>query len=76
MRTEEITGLFSAKEGLLTRAERYFEVGPALAFKIPIFGVWIIWILANITALQRIWAVWAQAHTSQKKISVKEYKNG
>ena len=66
---------FSAKEGLLTRAERYFVLGPALAFNIPVIGVWIIAILANFTALQRIWVVRAQAHASEKKISAKEYKN-
>ncbi len=53
---------FSAKEGLLTRAERYFVLGPSLAFNIPVIGVWIIAILANITALQRIWVVRSQAH--------------
>ncbi len=66
---------FSAKEGLLTRAERYFVLGPSLAFNIPVIGVWIIAILANFTALQRIWVVRAQAHGSEKKISAKEYKN-
>jgi CDP-diacylglycerol---glycerol-3-phosphate 3-phosphatidyltransferase len=53
---------FSAKEGLLTRAERYFVLGPSLLFNIPVIGVWIIAILANFTALQRIWVVRAQAH--------------
>jgi CDP-diacylglycerol--glycerol-3-phosphate 3-phosphatidyltransferase len=53
---------FSAREGLLTRAERYFVLGPTLLFNIPIIGVWIIAILANFTALQRIWVVRAQAH--------------
>ncbi len=53
---------FSAKEGLLTRAERYFVLGPALLFDIPVIGIWIIAILANFTALQRIWVVRAQAH--------------
>lgn len=66
---------FSAKEGLLTRAERYFVLGPSLAFNLPVIGVWIIAILANFTALQRIWIVRAQAHTSGKKITAKEYKN-
>jgi len=53
---------FSAREGLLTRAERYFVLGPSLLFNIPVIGVWIIAILANFTALQRIWVVRAQAH--------------
>ncbi len=57
---------FSAKEGLLTRAERYFVLGPSLALNYPVIGVWIIAILANLTALQRIWVVRAQAHSKMK----------
>jgi len=57
---------FSAREGLLTRAERYFVLGPALLFNIPAIGVWIIAILANFTALQRIWVVRAQAHDKMR----------
>ena len=53
---------FSAREGLLTCAERYFVLGPSLLFNIPVIGVWIIAILANFTALQHIWVVRAQAH--------------
>ena len=52
---------FSAKEGLLTRAERYLVLGPALVFNYPVIGVWIIAILSNFTALQRIWVVRSQA---------------
>ncbi|HVN15297.1 MAG TPA: CDP-alcohol phosphatidyltransferase family protein [Anaerolineales bacterium] len=63
---------FSAKEGLLTRAERYLVLGPSLLFNYPVIGVWIIAILANFTALQRIWIVRSQAHASLKKLSVKE----
>ena len=63
---------FSAKEGLLTRAERYLVLGPALLFNIPIIGVWIIAVLANFTALQRIWYVRAQAHANGKRVLAKE----
>ncbi len=63
---------FSAREGLLTRAERYLVLGPCLLFNIPAVGVWIIAVLANFTALQRIWSVRAQAHTNSKKILAKE----
>ena len=63
---------FSAKEGLLTRAERYLVLGPTLLFNIPILGVWIIAILANFTALQRIWHVRAQAHANAKRVLAKE----
>src|SRR6185436_17518394 len=60
---------FSAKEGLLTRAERYLVLGPALLLNAPMVGVWIIAVLANFTALQRIWLVRAQAHETIKKPS-------
>lgn len=63
---------FSAKEGLLTRAERYLVLGPTLLFNIPLIGVWIIAILANFTALQRIWYVRAQAHANMKRVLAKE----
>ncbi|MGE5074059.1 MAG: CDP-alcohol phosphatidyltransferase family protein [Anaerolineae bacterium] len=63
---------FSAKEGLLTRAERYLVLGPTLLFNVPAIGVWIIAILANFTALQRIWYVRAQAHANMKRVLVKE----
>ena len=57
---------FSACEGLLTRAERYFVLGLSLLFSIPVIGVWIIAVLANFTALQRIWLVRAQAHDKMR----------
>lgn len=65
---------FSAREGLLTRAERYLVLGPSLLFNIPVIGVWIVAILANFTALQRIWHVRAQAHanTNAKRVLAKE----
>lgn len=63
---------FSAKEGLLTRAERYLVLGPTLLFNIPLIGVWIIAVLANFTALQRIWSVRTQAHADMKRMIAKE----
>ncbi len=63
---------FSAKEGLLTRAERYLVLGPTLLFNIPVVGVWIIAVLANFTALQRIYYVRAQAHANAKQVIAKE----
>jgi CDP-diacylglycerol--glycerol-3-phosphate 3-phosphatidyltransferase len=53
---------FNAKIGILTRVERYLVMAPALIINLPIIGLWIIAILANLTALQRIWQVWNQAH--------------
>lgn len=46
-----------AKVGLLTRVERYFIIGPALLFQVPIWGVTIVAVGANFTALQRIFHV-------------------
>jgi len=63
---------FSAREGLLTRAERYIVLGPSLLFNIPVTGVWIIAVLANFTALQRISSVRTQAHANAKKMFAKE----
>jgi CDP-diacylglycerol--glycerol-3-phosphate 3-phosphatidyltransferase len=42
------------KVGVLTRFERYIVLAPSLVFNIPWLGVWIIAILANVTAVQRI----------------------
>ncbi len=66
---------FSAREGLLTRAERYLVLGPCLLFNIPGVGVWIVAVLANITALQRIWIVRAQAHANAKRLMAEESKS-
>jgi CDP-diacylglycerol--glycerol-3-phosphate 3-phosphatidyltransferase len=48
---------FSAKIGLLTRVERLIVMVLCLIFNIPMVALWIIAVLANVTALQRIWFV-------------------
>ena len=48
---------YDTKVGILTRMERYLVLAPTLVLNIPWVGLWIIAILANITALQRIWDV-------------------
>lgn len=53
---------FEAKIGALTRVERYLVLAPGLIFNFPLISIWIIAILANFTALQRIWYVRQQAH--------------
>ncbi|HQV93693.1 MAG TPA: CDP-alcohol phosphatidyltransferase family protein [Anaerolineales bacterium] len=53
---------YGAKVGLLTRVERYLVLAPSLVFNKLYLGLAIIAIFANITALQRIWHVRAQAH--------------
>ncbi len=46
------------KEGILTRVERYLVLMLGLLFQIPKVALWIIAILANLTAIQRVWIVW------------------
>jgi CDP-diacylglycerol--glycerol-3-phosphate 3-phosphatidyltransferase len=58
---------YEAKVGLLTRVERYLVLAPSLVFNQPLIGLGIIAIFANITALQRIWHVRAQAHRKMKQ---------
>jgi CDP-diacylglycerol--glycerol-3-phosphate 3-phosphatidyltransferase len=50
------------KVGVLTRFERYIVLAPCLVLNIPWLGVWIIAVLANLTALQRIYDVRRQWH--------------
>ena len=57
---------FDAKIGILTRVERYLVLAPGLLFNIPIIALWIIAILANFTALQRILHVRNQAYQIRK----------
>jgi len=58
---------YEAKVGLLTRAERYLVLAPALIFNQLIIGLGILAVFANITALQRIWYVRKHAHAKMKK---------
>jgi CDP-diacylglycerol--glycerol-3-phosphate 3-phosphatidyltransferase len=57
---------FDADIGLLTRVERYIVLAPLLLLNQPVLAVWIIAVLANITALQRIWRVRDQAYERLK----------
>jgi CDP-diacylglycerol--glycerol-3-phosphate 3-phosphatidyltransferase len=52
---------FEAKWGILTRAERFMVLAPSLVLNIPIVGIALVAVLANITALQRIYYVRRQA---------------
>jgi CDP-diacylglycerol--glycerol-3-phosphate 3-phosphatidyltransferase len=50
---------WDTKVGILTRAERYLVLAPSLILgivnsNIPLIGIWIIAVLANVTAVQRI----------------------
>lgn len=52
------------KIGILTRFERMVVIGPSLIFSIPLFGVAVVAILANITAFQRISSVKQQSESA------------
>ena len=53
---------WDTKIGILTRMERYLVLAPTLIFNIPIVGLWIIAIFANVTAVQRIIDIRRQAY--------------
>ena len=57
---------YEAKMGIMTRVERYLVLAPLLVFNKPIIALWILAILANFTALQRILFVRRQAHEQMK----------
>lgn len=57
---------YDTKVGILTRAERYIVLAPALIFNIPVFGIAIIALLANVTAVQRIIDVRKQLHQTKE----------
>ncbi|NPV85495.1 MAG: CDP-alcohol phosphatidyltransferase family protein [Anaerolineae bacterium] len=50
-----------AKVGVLSRLERYIVLVPALIFNRPIIALWILAVLGNFTAFQRIYHVRKQA---------------
>jgi CDP-diacylglycerol--glycerol-3-phosphate 3-phosphatidyltransferase len=58
---------FSAKIGLLSRAERYLILIPGLIFGYPRVSLWILAILTHFTAIQRVWFVRRQAKIIEKK---------
>jgi CDP-diacylglycerol--glycerol-3-phosphate 3-phosphatidyltransferase len=53
---------YHAKGGILTRAERFVVLVPSLILNYPTVGIAIVAILANVTALQRIYLVRRQAY--------------
>ena len=56
---------FETKVGLLTRVERIIVIGPAIIFNVPLAGVIIVGVLANITAIQRFLDVWKKAEKAE-----------
>jgi CDP-diacylglycerol--glycerol-3-phosphate 3-phosphatidyltransferase len=55
---------YSAKIGLLTRAERYIVLIPGIIFGFPRISLWILAILTHVTAIQRFLYVRKQAKES------------
>ncbi len=60
---------FSGKVGILTRVERSIVMIVCLIINQPMIALWIIAILANITAIQRIAFVHKQAFPRDQKLS-------
>lgn len=56
---------FDARMGLLTRLERYLVLVPSLLLDQVHIGMWVIAVLANVTALQRILYVRRQARSGR-----------
>jgi len=56
---------FQVKIGVMTRVERYLVLAPCLVFGYPMIAMWIIAILANFTAVQRILYVRNQARSGE-----------
>jgi CDP-diacylglycerol--glycerol-3-phosphate 3-phosphatidyltransferase len=59
---------FDANVGILTRVERYLVIAPLLLLNQPQLAIWIIAVLANVTAFQRIWKVRQQAYKPIKTL--------
>jgi CDP-diacylglycerol--glycerol-3-phosphate 3-phosphatidyltransferase len=55
------------KAGFVSRVERYLVLAPGIIFQIPKISLWIIAILANLTAIQRIWIVMNQSKRIEKE---------
>jgi CDP-diacylglycerol--glycerol-3-phosphate 3-phosphatidyltransferase len=58
---------YPTKVGIMTRLERYLVLVPCLVFQVPDWGMWILAIFTNITALQRIFDVRRQAYQELKQ---------
>jgi CDP-diacylglycerol--glycerol-3-phosphate 3-phosphatidyltransferase len=58
---------YEAGVGWLTRMERYLVLAPSLVVNLPLVGLWIVAVLANYTALQRIWHVRKQARAEIRR---------
>jgi CDP-diacylglycerol--glycerol-3-phosphate 3-phosphatidyltransferase len=57
---------FDCNVGILTRMERYLIMAPALVFNVPKIALWVVALLANFTALQRMAHVRRQVMTAKR----------
>ncbi len=48
---------YDTKIGILSRVERFIVLVPCLIIGQPIYAMWVLAVLTNVTALQRIWHV-------------------
>jgi len=55
------------KAGFMTRVERYLVLVPGILLSFPKISLWIIAVMANLTACQRIWIVWKQTKEIKKE---------
>jgi CDP-diacylglycerol--glycerol-3-phosphate 3-phosphatidyltransferase len=58
---------FEVKVGMFSRLERYLVLVPVLILNIPVIGMWILAVGAQLTAVQRILAMKKQAYTPPEK---------
>ena len=58
---------WDTKVGILTRLERYLVLAPTLVINRPIWGIIVIAVFANVTAIQRIIDVRRQAHQEMEE---------
>ena len=63
---------FSAKVGILTRAERYIVLLPGIIFHYPEISLWILAIMTHFTALQRFFYVRKQVEEGLAPRGTKE----
>jgi CDP-diacylglycerol---glycerol-3-phosphate 3-phosphatidyltransferase len=67
---------FEAKWGLLSRLERYIVLIPCLVINQPRIAIWILAILGNFTALQRIYIVRKQVYERLRLEKEEKLKRG
>ncbi|MAT44857.1 MAG: CDP-diacylglycerol--glycerol-3-phosphate 3-phosphatidyltransferase [Anaerolineaceae bacterium] len=65
---------YNAKIGLMTRIERYLILVPMLLLNRPMIALWVLAILANFTAIQRVWSVRKQAYDANDVVRLEKNK--